>query len=90
MLQNQERPDLAQEMKKLLLLKTTENDASKQKETNTIDVPLINKVLPTETLKKILEYLDYKSLCYAKQTFKHWKDIIDEFKLVKHALSKFL
>ena len=90
-LENQERPDLAQEMKKLLLFKTTENDASKRKEvSNTIDLPFINKVLPTEMLKKILEQLDYKSLCYAKQSFKHWKNIIEEFKLVEHALGKFL
>ena len=88
-LQEQERPDLAQEMEKLLQLKTTENDASKRNDT-TIDLPLINRVLPTETLKKILEHLDYKSLCYAKQSFKHWKNIIEEFKLVEHALGKFL
>ena len=89
-LQNQERPDLTQEMKNLLLIKTPQNDASKRKVTNTIDVSLINKVLPTEMLKKILEQLDYKSLCYAKQSFKHWKNIIEEFKLVEHALGKFL
>ena len=84
-LQNQERPDLTQEMKNLLLIKTSQNDASKRKVTNTIDVPLINKVLPTEMLKKIMQHLDYKSLCNAKQSFKRWKDIIDEFKLVEHA-----
>ena len=89
-LQNQERPDLAQEMKNLLLLKTDENNASKRKITNSIDLPLINKVLPTEMLKKVLEHLDYKSMHNAKQSFKHWKDIIDEFKLVEHAISKFL
>ena len=76
-------------MEKLLQLKTTENDASKRNDT-TIDLPLINRVLPTEMLKKILEHLDYKSLCYAKQSFKHWKNIIEEFKLVEHALGKFL
>ena len=55
-----------------------------------IDLPVINFVLPTEILKKILENLDYKSLCYARQTSKRWKDVIDVFNLVEHALSKFL
>ena len=89
-LQNKVRPDLAQEMKNLLLLKTAKNHVLKRKVTNIIDAPLINRVLPNEILKKILQHLDYKSLCYAKQSFKHWKDIIDEFKLVEHAISKFL
>ena len=91
-LQNQERPDLVQEMKNLLLLKTIGTNSSKRKVTNTVDLdlPLINRVLPNETLKKILEHLDYKSLCYAKQSFKRWKNIIEEFKLVEHALGKFL
>ena len=53
-------------------------------------LPSINQVLPTEMLKKILENLDVKSLCFSKQTCKHWKDIIDEFELVKKASGKFL
>ena len=89
-LQTQERPDLSHELKKLLLLKTIEKDTSKIEVINTMDLALINRVLPTEMLKKILENLDYKSLCSAKQTFKRWKDIIDEFKLVEQALGKFL
>ena len=89
-LQNKVRPDLAQEMKNLLLLKTAKNHVLKRKVTNIIDAPLINRVLPNEILKKILQHLDYKSLCYAKQSFKHWKDIIEEFKLIQHALGKFL
>ena len=91
-LQNQERPDLVQEMKNLLLLKTIGKNSSKSKLTNTVDLdlPLINRVLPIEMLKKVLELLDYKSLCYAKNSFNRWKDIIDEFKLVEHALGNFL
>ena len=50
--------------------------------------PSINQVLPTEMLKKILDNLDVKSLCFSKQTCKHWKDIIDEFELVKKASGK--
>ena len=50
--------------------------------------PSINQVLPTEILKEILEKLDFKSLVLAKQTCKHWKVIINEFKLVHQASSK--
>ena len=49
----------------------------------------VNEVLPTELLKKILENLGIKSLCFAKQTCKHWNEIVDEFQLVEKALSKF-
>ena len=89
-LQSQERPDLAQEMKKLLLLKTIRKDGSKRNQSNAVDLQLINRVLPTEMLKKILENLDYKSLCNAKHAFKRWKDIIDEFKFVAKSLGKIL
>ena len=51
--------------------------------------PSINQVLPTEILKIILEKLDFKSLGQAKQTCKHWKVIINEFKLVHQASSKY-
>ena len=50
----------------------------------------INQVFPTEILKKILERLDIKSLCSAKQTCKHWKNIIDTFKFLENASSKYL
>ena len=89
-LQNHERPDLAQEMKKLLLLKKIGKDRSNRDESNAANLPLINRVLPTEMLKKILEKLDYKSLCNAKHAFKRWKDIIDEFKFVEQSLGKIL
>ena len=50
----------------------------------------VNQAFPTEILKKILERLDIKSLCSAKQTCKHWKNIIDTFKLLENASSKYL
>ena len=50
----------------------------------------VNQVFPTELLKKILERLDIKSLCSAKQTCKHWKNIIDTFELLENASSKYL
>ena len=90
-LQSQERPDLAQELKKLLLFKSIRKDGSKSDdESNAVDLPLVNKVLPTEMLKKILENLDCKSLCNAKHAFKRWKDIIDEFRFVEKSLGKIL
>ena len=49
----------------------------------------INKIIPTEVLKKIMANLDYKSLCHARRTCKYWKEILDEFDLVEPALSKF-
>ena len=52
-LQNQERPDLIQEMKNLLQLKTNGKDGLKITEEKN-DSPLVNQVLPTEMLKKIL------------------------------------
>ena len=81
-MQGHKRPDLIKEMKNVLL------------ETSVIDSPemtvLTNKVLPTEMLKAILEKLDYKSLCSARQICKLWKDIIDGFKLVEKAFGKHL
>ena len=50
----------------------------------------VNQAFPTEILKKILERLDIKSLCSAKQTCKHWKNIIDTFKFLENASSKYL
>ena len=52
------------------------------------DFPLVNNVLPPEILKKIFEWLDIKSLCYARQTCKRWKQIIDDFNIMNDALSK--
>ena len=63
------------------------NNKETKQERNTY-FPSLNKILPNEILKKILGYLDYKSLCNALQTCKHWKEIIDEFNFVTEALSK--
>ena len=63
------------------------NNKESKQERNTY-FPSINKILPNELLKKILGYLDYKSLCNALQTCRHWKEIIDEFNFVKEASSK--
>ena len=52
------------------------------------DIPTINDKLPTEILKKILEKLDIKSLCLARRTCNHWKEIVDRFELVEEASSK--
>ena len=54
-----------------------------------IDLSLINKVLPTEILKKIMKYLDYKTLTLAKETCKRWNEIISGFELIEQALSMF-
>ena len=88
-LQNKNRPDLVKEIKNLLLIKKSGNDVPKKDdEIAAIDFPLTNKKLPTEMLKKILEKLDYKSLCFAMQTCKRWKQIIHGFQLIEKASSK--
>ena len=53
-----------------------------------LDIPEINQVLPTEILRKILQWLDIPGLCVARQTCKRWKDVIDGFELVEEACSK--
>ena len=53
------------------------------------DFPLINNVLPPEILKKILEWLDIKSLLNARLTCRRWKLIIDNCDIMEKALSKF-
>ena len=88
-LKTQERPDLTQELEKLLLFKTNGNEGLKIAEKEKTALSLVNQALPTEMLKKILENLDIKSLCIAKQTCKRWIDVINGFQLVEKALSKF-
>ena len=78
--------DLVKEMKNLVLLNTRAIDGPKIAEMDTSTT----KVLPTEMLKAILEKLDYKSLCSARQICKRWKEIIDGFKLVEKNFSKHL
>ena len=67
--------DSMEEMK-ALLLNIPEKDYSKIQASNEIDFSLMNKVLPIEILKKILEQLDVRSVCLAKQTCKYWNEII--------------
>ena len=88
-LHTQERPDLIKEIKNLLQLKTNGKDGLKITEEKN-DSPLVNQVLPTEMLKKILKTLGFRSLCYATQTCKRWKEIIDGFEFMKLSQSKFL
>ena len=78
--------DLVKEMINLVLLNTRAIDFPNMTEIDTSTT----KVLPTEMLKAILEKLDYKSVAYARQICKRWKEIIDGFKLVEKAFSKHL
>ena len=50
----------------------------------------INQVLPLEILRKILQKLDIKNLCMAREICKCWKAIIDGFQLVEEAAGKIL
>ena len=52
--------------------------------------PKRRTILPTEILKEILQKLDYKSLSFARQTCKHWEEIVAGFKLMEKATSKFI
>ena len=88
-LKTQERPDLTQELEKLLLLKKNANNGFKRSKKRKTALSFVNQALPTEIVKKILKNLDIKSICSAKQTCKRWKDIINGFQLVEKALSKF-
>ena len=58
-------------------------------ENKVFDSPKIHEVLPTEVLVNILKRLDFKSIMNAKRTCKEWKKIIEDFKLVEAATSKF-
>ena len=76
-LQAQERPELVEEMKKMVILSGK-------------DCISINKVLPAEMLEKILGMLDIESLVKARLTCKRWKLIIDNCDIMEKALSKIL
>ena len=89
-LKNQERLDLVEEMKTLLLLNTPAKDESKIHVSNESDFSLMNKVLPIEILKKILEKLDFRSVCLARQTCKYWNEIICKLKVAEKVSSKFV
>ena len=83
--------DLAKEMKNLVQIKNCGEKSSNLAEEKRIDISSpINQVLPTEMLKKILEKLHIRSLIIARQTCMRWKEIIDKFKFVEEASSKFL
>ena len=86
-LQRQQTPDLVEEKMNLLSHNPSEEKGAKQAE---MDFSLINQLLPTEVLKKILEKLDFEGIRLAKLICTHWRDIIDGFKLVKQASSMFL
>ena len=71
-------------------LENTKSPYFEGKEAAKEGCPMINQVLPNEMLKRILEKLDIKSLCFSRQTCKLWNDIIIKFKLVEEASSKFI
>ena len=48
-----------------------------------------HQILPTEIIVMILKNLGYKSLGNARLTCKEWKNVIDDFGLMKPALGKF-
>ena len=85
-MQSNKRPDLVKEINDLVLLNARVIDSPKMAKMDMLS----NKVLPIEMLKAILEKLDYKSLCSARQICKRWKEIIDGFKLVEKNFSKHL
>ena len=76
--------------KTLLLLNTPAKDESKIHVSNESDFSLMNKVLPIEILKKILEKLDFRSVCLARQTCKYWNEIICKLKVAEKVSSKFV
>jgi len=80
-LQVQDRPDLVEVMKNLVIV----SGKNFTEENKTVFLP-INK-LPPEMLKKILGMLDIKSLCFARRTCKHWKQIID-YNIMEEAKKK--
>ena len=76
--------NMAEKMNKLFRLLKLKSKTSGR------DKTMVNHVLPPEILKKILEKLDLKSLGFAKQTCKRWKEIIDVFELKTQASRKFI
>ena len=49
----------------------------------------IHEFLPVEVFVNILKKLDFKSVVAAKRICKRWKEVIEEFRLVEMASSKF-
>ena len=58
-------------------------------EVKSIKASTIHEILPREVFVNILKKLNYKSIVVAKRTCKEWKKVIEEFKLVELASSKF-
>ena len=54
-----------------------------------LEIAEINQALPTEMLRNILQRLDIPCLCAARKTCKRWREIINGFKLVEEACSKY-
>ena len=50
----------------------------------------IHEILPQEILVMILKKLGYDSITVARSTCQNWKKVIDDFKLMKVAESKYL
>ena len=48
----------------------------------------VHEILPLEIFEKVLKKLGYKSLKTARGTCKQWREVIDDFKLVKDASCK--
>ena len=61
----------------------------KMAEATTLNESPIHEILPAEIFVNVLKRLDFKSIVNAKKTCKKWKKIIENFKLVEGASSKF-
>ena len=48
----------------------------------------VHEILPLEIFAKVLKKLGYKSLKTARGTYKQWRKVIDDFKLVENASCK--
>ena len=63
---------------------------SEMADDTTIDFVFINEILPPEIMGQILEMSDYKSLCSARLTCKHWKLIIDSCNIMEKVKHEYL
>ena len=48
----------------------------------------IHEILPQEIIVMIFKKLGYKSLNIARDTCKHWRKVVDDFKLLEKASGK--
>ena len=58
--------------------------------TDELEQKAIHEILPLEIFVKVLKQLGYKSIRTAKGTCKKWVQIIEAFRIVEAASSKFL